>query len=132
MRKIFFLLLTCILILFLCQSCSLFEDLLGTKDDNDQELDIKTEKKGGALVIEEGSEIDFDDLEVITLTDIGDLDQDGEFEVEGNISDKYQIVIFNLLHIVQSSPVCIHHCLLEPGHSCTPYNLKKQYRKHYQ
>ena len=94
MRKIFFLLLTCILILFLCQSCSLFEDLLGTKDDNDQELDIKTEKKGGALVIEEGSEIDFDDLEVITLTDIGDLDQDGEFEVEGNISDKYQIVIF--------------------------------------
>jgi len=94
MKKKIFLVLMIISLLFAVQSCSLFEDLLGISEDEEGEVAIETEDKSGILIITDGANVDVNDFQVITLTNIDDLDENGEFEVKGNVSDKLQIIIF--------------------------------------
>lgn len=93
MKKIIWMICITFFILLTSQSCSLFDEMLGV-DEEDNEIAIETEKKEGSLEIGEDFGLDFGDIQVITLTEIGELKQDSTFEVDGNISDKYQIVIF--------------------------------------
>ncbi|MFP4548422.1 MAG: PKD domain-containing protein [Fidelibacterota bacterium] len=96
MKKNFLWILWIVSLLFMVQSCSLFEDLLGISEDNDDEKEvaIETEDKSGILIITDDANVDVKDFQVITLTNIDDLGENGEFEVKGNISDKIQILIF--------------------------------------
>ena len=95
MRKSFIVILSIIFIVFsFFQACSLYEELVGTEDEEDDgEISIETEKKGGNLKPDDGANVNVNDFQVITMTDLGEINQNGSFEVEGNISENYQILV---------------------------------------
>ena len=96
MRKLSVLLCVFCLLMLTIQSCSLWDDLIGNSKDDKKDngnIIIDTETKHGNLVIGENDDVDPGNLEVISLTDIADVSDNGNFEVGGNLSDKYQVMI---------------------------------------
>jgi len=97
MRKLSVFLCVLVLMLFAFQSCSLWEDLIGGNEKKDKkdgnDLVIETENKQGNLVIGENDDVNPGNFEVVSLTDVSDVDNNGNFEVGGNLSDKYQILL---------------------------------------
>ncbi|MBN2280294.1 MAG: PKD domain-containing protein [Candidatus Marinimicrobia bacterium] len=96
MRKFKVLFCALMIVMFALQSCSLWEDLIGGGDDkkkDDGKIAIETETKKGNLVIGENANVNPGNLEVVSFTDRSDIENDGNFEVGGNLSDKFQVLI---------------------------------------